>query len=166
MAAKTAAEKAAAVKKAAAAKKVGATVVPKEIEVTQAYFDEHKDDLEAAGVAVGDTIENPDYVEPEADEAVALSILNGDEYIRTYKAEDAALAEQFCSKVGRELYKSVPETSVVKVTVTYDVTDKTTQVVSQVEKEFTAETDGPDFKDGAIVFKNENRGFIKATLAK
>lgn len=86
-------------------------------------------------------------------------ITDGGEYIRTYA--DESLAIQFANKVpGRRI---VPESSIEKITVEYDIFDeKNTR--KAMSRTFTT-ADGNTWKDDAVSFKNEHRGSAFYRLA-
>lgn len=149
-----------------------------EILVTEEYLAAHPD-LVAEGVEVGDKIEVPTapatvgddetedapVVGPKVkDDGSGFSVVRDGEYIRTYK--EKALAEQFCSKAGRENCKVILASSIAKVVVEYDVENKETGVRSTATKFFTEDINGPTFKDEALAFNNENHGFVKVVFKK
>jgi hypothetical protein len=152
-------------------KKVGAVKPAKkeveELVVTQEYFDAHPE-LEADGVAVGDTIEVP-VAPKETDSKLNLdkevSILKGMEYIRTYPAGMKEAVAGFLSK-DEGKYVAVDPKKIVSVTVSWRESIKrkdedTGRMVDTGRMEtktsvFTEKTHGVDFKKKARSLANES----------
>ncbi len=134
-----------------------------EVVVDEAYLEAHPE-LKAEGVAVGDTIEVP-AVPKKTSEKLDLdgevSILKGEEYVRTYPEGSEEAVNEFMSKGN---YVAVPASSVVKVQVSFKVTDAKTGVVSRTMIAFTEESHGESFKEDALVLRNAERGTAIAVL--
>lgn len=145
------------------------------ITVTAEYLEAHP---ELAGQCeVGDEIEveeapapvgaEPEPVKggtvPKLKKGEGYSILRNGEYIRTYDNKEDA--ETFCSKNAILGVHAVAESMIVGVTVEYDGKNEDGSM-KPMNKKFTADEDGTDFKKEAIVFKNSQKdAFAKAVLA-
>lgn len=145
-------------------------VVSKEFTVTQEYMDAHPE-IKENGIAVGDIIELDENEvvgeEEESDEKEtkaakgskgAMAVLaNGNEYIRTYGADQKDELKEFVSKDSK--YSAVPDESVQALEVPYQVKDKTTGVINHTSRTFTDKAE-------AIAFRNEQRSICKVVSIK
>lgn len=146
----------------------------KELEVTEAYLNEHPE-LIQEGVQVGDIIEAPEGAAvPAAPGATKASkknaaqeggtaiIRGANEYVRTYSEEQEEAVEEFLSKDSA--YRAVPDESIVSLEVPYDVKKKDGSI-ERTSKFFSAASNGAGWKADAVVFKNERRSICKAKFA-
>lgn len=144
-----------------------------EITVDEAYLEAHPELVEE-GVAVGDVIEVP--VMPKVTDSKLnlnkeVSILKGDEYIRTYPAGMEAEVEGFLSKDGK--YVAVSPEKIVSITVSWreNVLRKdedsgrmidTGRMVTKSQM-FTETTHGADWK--TLARENANSAPKRACIA-
>lgn len=137
-----------------------ANKTPNEITVDQDYLDAHPE-LADKGIEVGDIITeddeptppNPAAAAPVAKPAVkgkgAMAVLKGNEYVRTYPADQMDELNEFLGKKG-DSHTAVPDESIAEIEVPYTVKNKETGAVEHTSKTFTDKAD-------AILFKNEQR---------
>lgn len=135
----------------------------KEMEVTPEYFKAHPE-LEGMGIVVGDIIEvdaneveTPSAPVEEATKKAttlkgATAILkNGNEYVRTYGADQKESVTEFLSKDSK--YSAIEDSKVKAVDVSYKIIDAKTGVVSTNTKRF-------EDKEEGIRFRNSHKGTI------
>lgn len=115
------------------------------------------DMIEAPAVVVKEVVEAP-KAPKKANKGGYAIVTNGGEYIRIY--EDKDVADGFVAKnQGQRMVVDASE--ITKLSVSFDVLNPKTGVISQAVQEFSFAKNGEGWKEEAIRFTNANRGTCK-----
>lgn len=158
------------------AEKKSKVVETETLVVDEAYLEAHPD-LKDEGVAVGDTIEVPAVPKETAkglDLDGEVSILKGEEYIRTYPEGNEENVKSFLSKDGK--YVAVDPASIVSIQVSWRESikrqdDSSTRIIDTGKMEtksviFSEDTHGENWKAEARAKANENGTQRRSCTAK
>ncbi len=152
---------------------VGAPVVKEQDirAVTQADLDRHPE--WHGNINVGDMVDfaevvDIDHTDTPKEEVVVKGkdkvkglfavVTKGGEYIRVYEDED--LAEQFANKYPN-VREVVDASEITELSVSFDVLDPKSGVISIASKKFSFAKNGASWRDDAVRFSNETRGTCK-----
>lgn len=134
--------------------------------VDQAWIDAHPNEVAANDIKLGDEIAEDEEDTPDTAAPVPAAkptapgaplsgdmdiIRNGNEYVRTFKADQQDSINEFLGKYPD--CAAVPTESITGLYVPYDKTDAITGVIDHTQMNFTD-------KAAAILFKNEQRSTV------